>query len=510
MSTLGNKTFTGSLWVIFSKWIIRFFGIISTAILARIYSPEDFGIVAIALLVMAFLEVILQNGTENYLIRQEHINSIDYDTAWSIRLVILIIMAMILGICSESLSDFFQDSKLIYVFYFLSFVLFISAFENIGMVIHRKNFNFRIIFWFNILKKISGFVTTVALAFYLKNYWAVIIGLFTFRFTAVILSYILSTYRPSFRFTGFKRQWNFSKWVLLNNITNLGRQKSEQIVISKMLGVGDIGLYSLAQQIASIPMTELIQPLMITLYSAYSDILKNIDQLSLVFIKVIGIISNIVLPLLTGLFILSPMITTLFLGNNWGAVVPILKLMIVITGVQIYITIISNLLTALDKVKIIAIVNWVLIIILIPSMIYIAIDGNLEELILGRTALAIIFLPVFIVILLRSLSIKTPLLIMAVIRPAVSSVFMGFSIYYLDTFLSDYPDIVRLFSETIAGVVIYSITVITLWFVSGMNIGGEDFILDKFARVLAKFSVTSTFASYIFKTLKNHKTAHHL
>jgi O-antigen/teichoic acid export membrane protein len=75
VSSLGNKTFTGSLWVIFSMWVIRFFGVISTAILARIFTPEDFGIVAIALLVMAFLEVILQNGTENYLIRKDEINS---------------------------------------------------------------------------------------------------------------------------------------------------------------------------------------------------------------------------------------------------------------------------------------------------------------------------------------------------------------------------------------------------------------------------------------------------
>jgi hypothetical protein len=138
-------------------------------------------------------------------------------------------------------------------------------------------------------------------------------------------------------------------------------------------------------------------------------------------------------------------------------------------------------------------------------LVYIARDGYLDELLLSRAFLAFLFLPVFFGILFHSLKINFSVLIMAFIRPAIATIIMGFCIYYLDILICTSPDIVKLLIESIAGVIIYSISIITLWIATGMNIGGEDFILDKIARVLVKFNATNKPGIFIQNILKKHK-----
>ncbi|MHA1568797.1 MAG: oligosaccharide flippase family protein, partial [Alphaproteobacteria bacterium] len=197
---------------------IRVIGLVSTVILARLLVPEDFGLVALATVLAAGLAVFSEFSFDVALIQNQNAQRIDYDTAWTLSIIRNGLIAALLVALADPAAAFFGDSRLEEILYWLALGTFIEGFQNIGIVDFRKNLVFSKDFAFMTSAKLVSFSVTIVLAFFWRDYWALIAGILAGNCARVVLSFILHDFRPVLALKAWRPILSFSKWLLMNNI----------------------------------------------------------------------------------------------------------------------------------------------------------------------------------------------------------------------------------------------------------------------------------------------------
>ena len=118
-----HKFINGALWMIAMRWMMRLFGILSTIILARLLTPTDFGIVALALIVVGLLEVLSWTAIDLALIQKQETTREHYDTAWTVQILQGLFIALLLVGVSPYAASYFDEPALIHVVYILASTL---------------------------------------------------------------------------------------------------------------------------------------------------------------------------------------------------------------------------------------------------------------------------------------------------------------------------------------------------------------------------------------------------
>ena len=178
----------GALWMILARLGDRSLGFVSMIILVRLLSPDDFGLVAMGMSVIAICELLGQVGLDVALIQTPGATRRHYDTAWTFSVIISAVIAFVLLIIAAPAANFYHEPRLLPILLSLALGSLISGFENIGTVAFRKELLFNKEFQFFFGKKLAAFLVTVPLAFLLRSYWALIAGIVVGRLAGVSLS----------------------------------------------------------------------------------------------------------------------------------------------------------------------------------------------------------------------------------------------------------------------------------------------------------------------------------
>ena len=210
----------GALIVVGIRWTDRLIGLISTIILARLLAPDDFGIIAMASLLIGLIEVLLDMGVNITLIQNKNATQLDFDAAWTLRLIQSGIATVVIFAAAYPAADYFHDARVTLVVQALALSILILGFENIGVVSFQKKMEFGREFRFFFGKRIIGFMVTVAVAWWLHSYWALVVGTVAGRLAGVVLSYAMHPMRPGLSLVRMPAMLSFSTWNLVRGISN--------------------------------------------------------------------------------------------------------------------------------------------------------------------------------------------------------------------------------------------------------------------------------------------------
>ncbi|MGI9285761.1 MAG: oligosaccharide flippase family protein, partial [Pseudomonadales bacterium] len=277
--SIGKKVISSSLLLVAVRFLQRTLGLISTLILARILIPEDFGIVAITAICVQFSEVLSNSGIKQYIPQKDEVDHDDLNTAWSIDLSLKFVMWIIVLFGAPLLADFYDNEKITSALQVVSIVILLRALQNPGLHLLRRNLSYSKIFWLNLWQKVASFIVVVVLALTLKSYWAMIIGDIVYAIVGIVGSYHLHSFRPKLSLTRYKEQLGFSKWMLGRGIVGFFRAQADQLMVSKIFGIGDLGVYNVVRGISVLPATDIIVPSVEPLLASFARVKKDIQQL---------------------------------------------------------------------------------------------------------------------------------------------------------------------------------------------------------------------------------------
>jgi O-antigen/teichoic acid export membrane protein len=297
----GRQIATGAAWMMGFKLLDKSVGLISTLVLARVLTPTDFGLVAMAMAVVALLELMGAFGFESALIQRQNTDRSHYDTAWTFNVMFGVAISIMLLVMAMPAADFYREPRLALMLPALAVGALIGGFENIGTVAFRKELDFRKEFKFLLAKRLAAFTVTITLALTFQSFWALIAGTVTGKLMAVFISYRLHPYRPRLTLAARDDLLHFSKWIFISNLIQFLHSRSTDFILGRTVGSHGLGVYNIASEIAAMPSTELIAPLNRAVYPAYARLAGARDQLWERFLEVFGIICLLAFPVAVGL-----------------------------------------------------------------------------------------------------------------------------------------------------------------------------------------------------------------
>jgi O-antigen/teichoic acid export membrane protein len=490
---LSKKVMQGAVWLAMLQWVSRFLGILSTLIVARILAPDSYGLIALLTIAIGLAENLLEFGSGSYLINKQDVRRVDFDTAWTINVLIYLILGVSIFVFSKQMSQFLNEPRLEVALQVFSFFFTLTGFRNIGMIELNKSLKFNVLFFHGFIQKSSSFAVTVYFAFQLHSYWALIYGMMTTRVADVLFSYVFSRYRPSFSLANFKEQWQYSKWMLSGNIIGYLRARSDSIIIGKFLGAEAIGLSTMASDLANLPAVEIIYPVLSPIYAGYAKLLHDKERLTNAFVMVNGLVATLMFPLLAGLWYLSDTIVGLALGEKWHAVSHILQFTIYSVFLQVFSEIFKGFLQVNGRVKWVAISNIVLMIFGISVLLYftLVLNSGLEGVLLGRALIYFVTLVSFYFGVRGINNIKLLRLFRVWLRPFFSALVMVVILSKLELSQYNTPPILSLAANILLGGLIYSFLSVSIWYLAKKPEGGEAFVIQNLQEFIGKKLVKS-------------------
>ncbi len=354
MKSIKKNALFGLSWTMFEYILFIILQLSQLAVLARILTPEDFGIYAIGMFFTTLGNSVFALGMGPALIQKQGDVTEYIDTAWSTNLLISIFaFVLLLTIIPTIVGGYFKNTEAIMPSLVLSSVVFISGLNNIGMVIYRKKIELKKIFILNIVPKIIGVVFSIMLSIYFMSYWGLVVGIIMEYCIRVFLSYYLTPIRPKFKVDKdkFFELYSFGGWLQLKNLFSWLTNNMDTFVIGMLTSTSMLGFYSRAMTIARLP-----ESLILRVINTISfPLLSHYNNSESKFQATVEVNNDLVLLLTFPIILISQFfgeaIVLIILGDKWLEMTEVFQLLIIAISIQAYLSSYTPVIRSLGYTK---------------------------------------------------------------------------------------------------------------------------------------------------------------
>lgn len=484
MQSLNRRMVIGVGWMVLLRWCLRGIGVVSTIILARLLTPSDFGIVAMAMSVIAAFDLMTEFSFDLALIQNQSAGKDHYDTAWTFNLLFVLSAAIFILLVSAQAGRFFDEPRLPIVLVVLALGFAITGFENIAVVNFRKELNFDKEFKLQMLQKIAGFVVVVPLAFILRSYWALVAGMLAGNIVRVILSYWYLPYRPKVCFAEARQLFGFSIWIFVNKILIFLRLRAGDFILAKMSGAEVLGVYKIGNEISQLSGSEIATPVNRAVFPAYAKMTDDLDVLRKGYFDVVTAVAILALPAGIGLAITADLIVPLFLGDQWIKAIPVIQVLAIAGALRAISLNSGSVFLALGKPKFVTVLASLNIAILLPVAVMLVRQEGAVGLAWATLAGFCVTLPVTCFLTLRLLDAKWATLFGCLWRPVISTAAMWFVVDRIVQMSAQQDKgpvdlAIDVLVAVSAGAIVYAVVLLLSWQLSGRPEGVEYTALRK-------------------------------
>lgn len=468
-------------WMVGFRLIERILGFLSTLVLARLLLPADFGLVAMAMAIFATLEIMGSFSFDLALIQNQHAEDRHFNTAWTFTVFFGMASAVVLCALAAPAAAFYDEPRVQYILYALALSAFIQGFENIGLVTFQKDLKLAKEVKFRLAKKVVGIAVAIPLAFLLRNYWALVIGMIASRVAGVGFSYLVHPYRPRLSLAASNELFHFSKWMLFNNILIFLVVKGVDFVIGKLAGPTALGLYSVAYEVSNLPTTELVFPIGRAVFPGYAQMSDDVPRLRQGYVSVLAIIAIFAVPAGTGIVVLAEPIVRVLLGERWLGTVVLIQWLGIFGIMRACTSNVGSVYLAVGRPWIIAGLALVTIAVMAPLLFWLVpIYGALGAAWALLTASAV-GVPLNLWLLRKLLDLRLGAVIQVIWRPIVASSIMAVAVSAARNLPLPGNHVIELFLYVLLGVVVYAGATLALWWISRSAPGAESILLEAVA-----------------------------
>lgn len=329
VGSIRNKVIVGGIWMYILNFCRRGLHVIQTVILARLLTPEHFGIVGIATIAIATLELFSNTGFKKALIQRKEADDDYLNVTWTIAVTRGFVLFAVLFLFAPWIATFFDTVRAISIIRVLALSFLVNGFGNVGTIYFLRNLEFYKVFLFRSCGILANLTVSVSLAFVLRNEWAIVWGMLASHAAVTVASYLLHPFRPRLllSLSVFKELFGYSKWVVLSAIFAYIPIEGTKIVLTKLTGPAILGAYIVALRFAVLPQTMFNNMMQTVLFPAYAKFQDRPEQLKSVYFRALEFIMFVCIPVSGALIVLANPLVNIFLGNKWISAIAVLRVL---------------------------------------------------------------------------------------------------------------------------------------------------------------------------------------
>jgi len=469
---------------------MRLLQIATTTILARLLDPSDYGLVAIAVVITGFLDLLSNIQVGASIIRIQDLDQKHLDTAFTLNLMRGCLSAAVLALIARPAAHFMHDPRLAGVLYVLMIPAILGSLHNPHFILFSRNLDFTKDSKRDALALLCGSAVGIAVAFVLRSYWALVASVVTTSFIFSALSYWKVPGRPRFSLAKSRDMLSFGSWIVLVNILDYMNWRLDYVIIGNKIGPAALGAYNVGSTLTAAATMDIVNSLSKALLPAFSIMSSDMDRLRQRYTEVQSITLALALPIGMGMSALAANIVLLLVGAKWHLAIPVIQFVAPVLALQTLNASIESLAYSLNKGRFIFIRTCFFLLFRSSLMVAGFLLGGFMGIVYARfiTGIVNVFYSLFLVTRITGAPALGPL--KASWRSLIAAAVMWAALTQLP-----FPDISHFSAPLMAGWLIVKIAIgaiiyiglhLLLWHAAGRPEGTETRMLSQGNRVVVK------------------------
>lgn len=321
-----TRVVRSGIWVGVGNLVTSVLGVLRSVVLARLLTPEMFGLMGLAGVAIRTVETVTRPGIVQALIARQRDFAEAAPTAFALLIVRGVLLSVALALVAPLVGTFYEAEQLEAILRVLAVVFLIGGLANIQTIARQKELDFRRLTYLSLTTTVLSTMVTLTAAFMWRSVWALVIGQIANSLAHAVLSYWFLPGRIVVDWNGAiaRELLRYGKFITGSSIVLFVANELDSAVIGKMLGVEQLGYYALAFTIADLATAALSRTASRIMMPAYSQLQSEPATLHRAFLRTINLVMHLVLPASVALALLAEPLIRLVYGDRWlPAVIPL-------------------------------------------------------------------------------------------------------------------------------------------------------------------------------------------
>lgn len=325
---LKKNTINALFWKFAERFGISSVQFILQIILARLLTPNDYGMLSIMIIFTNLSNVFIQNGFNTALIQKKDTTNEDYSSVFWLTLIISLFLYCILFLISPIIASFYSMPEIIFPFRILSLLIIPGALNSIQIAVVSKKMNFKKIFQSNLFSIIISGIISIVLAYLNMGIWALVFQSLLNVMISTIIMWFTVQWRPLFIFelNRVKTLFSFGWKLLVSSLMETIYQDLSGLVIGKKYQSSTLGFYNRGKQFPQFITNAVNGAVQSVMLPAMSSIQENRIKIKNMMRRSINLSSYLMFPIMAGLAVIAKPLVTILLTEKWLFCVPYMQI----------------------------------------------------------------------------------------------------------------------------------------------------------------------------------------
>lgn len=476
--SLSRQSVEGTALLIATRFIVRLIGFVSVSITARLLTPEDFGLVGAASIVIGLFAILNQIGVNEYIIRTQKIDEDELQTIWTLRLIISAAIAVMIFLTAPLAASFLQEERLIEVIRALSVASLLGALQSPASSFFNRELAFGKEFFLKSADKIFIVTVTIVCAYLFRTYWALVWGMLAGAVFSIISSQVARPFKPKLTLSKSSTLGGFAFWTLMLGLNGYGVRHVDEWIAKRSTDSAGFGAYHISQDLCRLFVAEILAPAGQVFFPGVSKVQDDPDRLHEVVSRFTGAAFIVAFAVAAGISAVAAELVYLLLGYQWGQAIVYMPFIATGTAAVILVDLFAGLYVIKNQQNISTRFKFFRLIMLIIGCGYAAKYGY------GLFGIAIAFSLVSVASALSELVwlFSGSRFRVSILRESWRPLMAAFAMYSLVSTIvlpAAWPLIAIAAVKVLAGVISYVAIIGLLWWLSGRPKGGEAEIIER-------------------------------
>lgn len=325
---LKNKTFSNFIWRFAERCGAQIVQFVVSIILARILTPNDYGVVAIVLVFTQILQVFVDSGLGNALIQKKDADELDFSSVFYFNIVWCLILYAIAYMTAPFISGFYDNGSMTPIIRTLCVIVIISGIKNVQQAYVSRTLQFKKFFYATVAGMIVSGGVAIAFAFLDYGVWALVIQRILSLLMDTVILWVTVKWRPilAFSFNRLKGLLSFGWKLLVAALMDKIYENLRQIVVGKLYSESDLAYYNQGTQFPNLIVTNINTSIDSVLLPVMAGVQDDPKRVKTMVRRSIKTSTYIMAPLMMGLFFCADNVVKLILTDKWLPCVPFLRI----------------------------------------------------------------------------------------------------------------------------------------------------------------------------------------
>ena len=395
-------------WSFLSELAAKAIQPVAFIVLARLLTPEDFGVMTAAMMVIAFSQIFWEAGMGKALIQRQTYIKEAANGAFIINIGLGILIAGLLFLFAQPIAQiFFQDDRVTAVLQVMTLQVLLGALGSVQTALLQKEMGFKKLFWVRFATVSLPGLAAIPLAMSGWGYWGLVAGTLAGQFAQVLMLWRVSHWRPGLTRDSVvtKEIAKFGAWVGTTGLLTWFYAWADSMVVGHYLGSRDLGLFNTGGRLPAMVYAMIFGPILPVLYSQLSRIGLEKERMKRLAELAIASLTLIALPISIALSVFSHHIEFVVFGDKWNGLGFVLASMAIMHGYSWIVGMNGEFYRAMGKPNYETIVTAVMLLVYLGVYLWVITKG-LETFVMARAALALVALFLHLLILKIILNIN--------------------------------------------------------------------------------------------------------